>query len=116
MKINSYKTWMFFIYVILIILISTTPGSRLGFLDSLWRYDKIIHFVEYLLLGFLMINAIKVDTIKKREWIYSLLFLLFFPFIDEIFQHFTPQRIPSIYDALTDIAGGLFGAYIRGRY
>ena len=116
MNINSYKTWIFFLYLVLIIVVSSIPGSRLGFISSLWKYDKIIHFSEYLLLVFLMINAIKIDTISKREWMYSLLFLLLFPIVDEIFQHFTPQRIPSIYDAIADISGGLCGAFLRSKF
>jgi VanZ family protein len=62
-----------------------------------------------------MINAIKIDTISKREWTYSLIFLFFFPIVDEIFQHFTPQRIPSIYDAFADVSGGLIGAFLRSK-
>jgi VanZ family protein len=32
---------------------------------------------------------------------------------DEVFQYFTPTRIPDIFDVIMDIFGGLTGAYIR---
>jgi VanZ family protein len=92
---------------------STRPGATLSWFPPILHFDKFIHFFEYLILGFLLINALKNDSIDKKKWNYSILFLLLFPIIDETLQYFTPRRIPSILDGIADILGGVSGAYIR---
>ena len=42
-----------------------------------------------------------------------MIFLLLFPLFDELLQHYTPTRIPDIYDGIADVCGGFLGAYIR---
>ena len=69
--------------------------------------------MEYLGMGFLLINALKIKPLKKMEWIFAILFLLVFPVIDELLQHFTPTRIPDVLDGVADVLGGLTGAYLR---
>tara|TARA_B110000438_G_C15710569_1_gene605138 strand:- start:627 stop:977 length:351 start_codon:yes stop_codon:yes gene_type:complete len=113
MKINSIKTWYFLIYIILILYMSSQSGSSLNWFPNIWKYDKLVHYFEYLILGFLLINALSVNGLKKTDWIYSLIFLLIFPVIDEFVQYFTPLRIPSFFDVLADVFGGLTGAFIR---
>ena len=95
------------------ILLSLTPGKELTIFANLWKYDKIVHFMEYLGVGFLLINALKIQPLKKLHWKFAILFLLLFPIVDEILQHFTPTRIPDIVDGIADICGGLTGAYLR---
>ena len=112
MYIKTWQTWLFITYLSLIIFVTLQPGDKL-FLNSIWKYDKIIHFIEYLILGFLLINALKIKPIKKIHWYYSFLFLIIFPIIDESLQYFTPSRVPDIYDAFADIIGGTVGALIR---
>ena len=50
------------------------------------------------------------------RWLYAICFLCIFPIFDELIQHYTPRRIPDIYDGFADILGGLIGAYIRRYY
>ena len=69
--------------------------------------------MEYLGMGFLLINALKIKPLKKSEWNFAILFLLVFPVIDELLQHFTPTRIPDVLDGVADVLGGLTGAYLR---
>ena len=113
MYIRSWKTWIFLFYVSMVLYFSAQPGSNLNWFSQLWRYDKIVHFMEYLGVGFLLINALKIQPLKKLHWKFAILFLLLFPIIDEMLQHFTPTRIPDIVDAIADICGGLTGAYLR---
>ena len=115
MYIRSWKTWIFLFYVSMVLYFSAQPGSNLSWFSQLWRYDKIVHFMEYLGMGFLLINALKIQPLKKLHWNFAILFLLLFPIVDETLQYFTPNRIPDIYDAIVDVFGGLFGAYIRRK-
>ena len=113
MYIKSWKTWLFIGYLILIVNLSLTSGDELSWFSTLWKYDKIIHFTEYLIVGFLMINMLMIQPMKKAHWKLAFIFLLLFPIVDELLQYYTPRRIPDIYDAICDICGGFFGAYIR---
>ena len=115
MYLRSWRTWIFIAYIALIVYLSSRTASELSILSFLWRYDKIIHFVEYLGAGFLMINMLMVKPLTKLHWQFAFIFLFIFPIIDEMLQHYTPNRIPDPYDALIDILGGLFGAYIRKK-
>ena len=113
MYIRSWKTWIFLFYVSMVLYFSAQPGSNLNWFSQLWRYDKIVHFMEYFGVGFLLINAVKIQPLKKLHWNFAILFLLLFPIVDESLQYFTPTRIPDIIDGLADICGGLAGAYLR---
>ena len=115
MYIKSWRTWIFIIYVYIILYVSLQTPGTLHWLRNLWKYDKLIHFVEYLILGFLLIKALKIKPIEKYQWNYAILFLFIFPVIDETLQYFTPRRIPDILDGIADISGGIIGAYLR-RY
>ena len=93
--------------------LSLIPGDELGWFSQLWKYDKVVHFIEYLGVGFLMINMLMIHPMEKVHWRVAFIFLLFFPIIDELIQYYTPSRIPDIYDGICDICGGFIGAYIR---
>ena len=111
--IKSSRTWLFLAYISLVLYLSLQSGDQFSLFSQLWKYDKIVHFVEYLGVGFLMINMLIIHPIKKNHWRFALLFLALFPIFDELLQHYTPNRIPDIYDAITDICGGCVGAYLR---
>ena len=114
--LKSWRTWLFLGYIILVMCLSLTPAdelSKLSWLSKLWKYDKVVHFTEYLGVGFLMINMLLIQPMKKGHWKFALIFLLLFPIVDEMLQFYTPRRIPDIYDGIADICGGFLGAYIR---
>ena len=113
MYIKSWRTWIFLFYISTVLYFSTQPVSNVSFFSQLWKYDKIVHFVEYLGMGFLLINALKIQPLRQSHWRFAILFLLLFPIVDELLQHFTPTRIPDILDGIADIFGGLTGAYLR---
>ena len=113
--IRSWRTWVFILYIALIIYISSRTSNELSQFYFLWKYDKIIHYLEYLGVGFLMINMLMIHPLKRTHWQFAFIFLLLFPIADEILQHYTPNRIPDLYDALVDMFGGLSGAFIRKK-
>ena len=116
MYIKSWRTWLFISYLSLVIYFSAQSGDELSWFSQLWKYDKLVHFLEYLGVGFLLINALKIKPLSKAQWLYAVYFLCLFPIFDESLQYYTPRRIPDIYDGLADILGGLIGAYIRRYY
>ena len=111
--LKSWRTWIFIGYIILIVYLSLTPADELGWFSKLWKYDKIVHFTEYLGVGFLMINMLLIKPLRKSHWRFALIFLVIFPIFDELLQHYSPGRIPDVYDCIFDICGGYAGAYIR---
>ena len=110
---RSWQTWLFIGYISIVMYLSLTSGDDLRWFSQLWKYDKIVHFIEYLGVGFLMINMLLIHPMKKSHWQFALIFLLLFPVLDEMLQYYTPRRIPDIYDGIVDVCGGLIGAYIR---
>ena len=113
MLFTSPRTWLFIFYLCTIVYLSATPSDELGYFSFIWRYDKYVHFFEYLILGFLLVNALIINPMSKSDWIAVIAFIIIFPIIDETVQRFTPGRIPYVIDGITDIAGGLTGAYCR---
>ena len=113
MYLKSWQTWLFLIYISFIMHLSLTSGEELSWFSHLWKYDKVVHFIEYLGVGFLMINMLMIKTMNKSHWQFAIIFLLLFPVFDEVLQFYTPRRIPDIYDGFADICGGYIGAYIR---
>ena len=103
---KSYRQWMLFLYIILMI-----SNSFFTFFNTvkIWRYDKIIHFSEYFILGLLLFHVLYEKPFTKKDAIYYIGFISLIPIIDESMQFFSElwgqKRIPSIYDAIADYAG-----------
>ena len=113
MLLTSPRTWLFIFYLGTIVYLSATPSSELGYFSFIWKYDKYVHFFEYFILGFLLVNALTINPMSKLDWIAVIAFIIIFPIIDETVQRFTPGRIPDVIDAIADILGGLIGIYFR---
>ena len=113
MYFKSWRTWLFLSYILLVLFLSSKPSDELDWFPQLWKFDKAVHFIEYLGVGFLLVNAIKIQPFKKKNWKYVVCFLLIFPIIDECLQYYTPTRIPDIIDGIVDVIGGITGAYFR---
>jgi VanZ family protein len=76
---------------------------------------KAAHFTEYGILALLLFHAFRsgAATSWKRSWaIYSLLIIVVYALSDEYHQTFTETRVGSIYDSLTDIAGGFTALFL----
>ena len=71
---------------------------------------KAAHFTEYALLALLLFRAFRARAITRWRWnwaIGSWLILVLYALADEYHQTLTRHRVGSIYDSLTDIAGGV---------
>ena len=74
---------------------------------------KSAHFLEYLILGILMINVVKnYKDINNCLFFMSLLFCIMYAISDEVHQLFIPGRSCEILDVLIDSTGSLIGIFI----
>ena len=86
--------------------------------------DKLLHVIEYSMLGFLMVRAffsLRRPSSRVVLFIISLGITVLFAFSDELHQFFVPGRTASLADVMADGLGALAGtlAYwkiIRSRY
>ncbi|WP_255473313.1 VanZ family protein [Planomicrobium sp. CPCC 101110] len=74
---------------------------------------KNAHFTIYLVLGILMINALKQSFVSTcKSTIYALSISAAFASSDELHQFFVPGRGPAMTDVLIDSAGAAVGIAI----
>ena len=113
------KFWLpVIIYAMLIFLVSSfeTPFNLKLETTGL---DKIAHFLEYLILGFLLVRAIRASSLKvsARNAIFMAFAIgSFYGITDEIHQSFVPGRFVAISDFICDSIGSLTGAIIFTYY
>jgi VanZ family protein len=71
---------------------------------------KLGHFTEYAILASLAARALRSSShelLRQRWFLISLVFVLLYALSDEFHQSFVSSRTASIFDCLTDTAGGL---------
>ena len=96
----------FYLFLIVILIGSSIPGNSVPSLIAL-SWDKLLHVLEYSLLGFLGYRAFYKDS--KFSIYYLIIFGLFFGILDETLQSFIPGRFPSHYDVIADLIGVICG-------
>lgn len=72
------------------------------------KSDKIVHFLEYFLFGFLLWRAVARDrfwAMESGRFLIVLLIGSLYAASDEIHQSYVPGRYASIYDWFADVAG-----------
>ena len=96
----------FHLFLLLIILGSTLPGKSVPDIVNL-SWDKLLHFIEYTLLGILGYRA------YYRHPSFNIYFLclfgILFGCLDELWQKMIPGRFSSHYDVIADGIGVIFG-------
>jgi len=93
---------------------SSVPGREMPKFD-VPNIDKLFHFVEYLVLAFLLARAFYNTSSKpdyKSIFIASALIAALYGISDEFHQRFVPERSCDIIDLLSDIAGSIAGAWL----
>ncbi len=108
---RNLKFWFpVFFYSAIIFVISSLPSTRVEMPFLVW--DKLLHVVEYGILGFLMARALN----GTRPWPYltvwmvSVVLCYLYGLTDEFHQSFTPGRESALTDAFADFIGGAIGA------
>ena len=112
MKIRYYRK-LLITYGILILSISSIPGDSIPRFVLL-SWDKLIHIIEYSILGFLSINSLSNES--KNQIIIACLLCLCFAIMDEIWQSFIPGRFSSGLDVIADGIGIIIGSIFALRY
>ncbi len=98
-----------FTYAFLIFYLSSLPDPSPVSLPSMT--DKLVHFVEYSILGFLLFRALDGTAGSEKALFLSFLAAALYGITDEIHQYYVPTREADIFDVLADAAGGLAGGY-----
>ena len=98
-------------YVALILTLSSIPNLRAP--RGLRAPDKLIHFVEYGVLGFLLRRAVGLPGV--RGWALASGIAVAIGGLDERVQSMVPGRDPSILDWCADGLGAALGAWLQPR-
>ena len=72
---------------------------------------KSAHYMEYLILGLLVINMLDRYDIDKR-YVISIVICIIYAISDEVHQIFVDGRCFMVRDILIDSTGGLSGIYL----
>ena len=97
------------IYMVLILSISAIPANSipdLGFQHA----DKVAHFSEYAILGFLAVQSFK--PLNGYHLFYTIFSGFIFGAFDEWWQSFISDRCTSLYDLSADFIGILVSSII----
>lgn len=112
MNINITKRHLFyttppFLYASIIFILSSLPHQKehqFFFLD----YDKLLHFIEYFVLGYLLMRVFSASsglTIVRYSAALTLLFGILYAVSDEWHQSFVSGRCASLWDIAYDSMG-----------
>jgi VanZ family protein len=118
MNINITKRHLFYIlppffYATVIFLLSSLPHHKedqFFFLD----FDKLLHFVEYFILGYLVMRLFATSpltTVARYPAALTALFGILYGLSDEWHQSFVPGRCASLCDAACDSVGIVTAAW-----
>lgn len=101
------------VYAGAIFIFSSVPGDYL--VQPIFKYDKVLHFIEYIPLGFLMFGALRKSTRAsiKSCLFFSIMITCLYALTDEIHQLFVPGRQFSYYDFGVDSLGAVAGNLLR---
>ena len=107
----NHKTFRILLvaYMILILGLSSIPAQDF---PKTWllTWDKLIHLVEYFILGVLVMKS--MNTISYRTLKIVLPFGILFGGLDEYLQSFILGRFSSGWDILADTIGIAIGALL----
>ncbi len=117
--------WRFWFYglpaaiwggVLLALALATDLGP-IEDVDVMPHQDKIVHFLEYFLLAFLMTFALVRGTKRSRQWQMqmAIIFPVLYGILLEVIQLGVPGREMSFLDIGANVAGVLAGAFVGMR-
>ena len=98
-----------YLYITIIFLLSSTPPNVVSSIQ-IYGLDKIIHFIEYFILG--VIYRTSINQLLSKY--YFLIILI--PIIDEfIIQDYSGRNV-DIFDFIANILGLIFGIIISKAF
>lgn len=102
------------IYAFLIYMVSAWSQPPLPSIE-IPSIDKLFHFIEYLILGYLLRRALTNQANKfwkRYAAIFAVIFTLLYGVSDEIHQSFVPEREAELFDLFSDGLGGVVAQII----
>ena len=114
-----WRYWMpILAYACLIFYLSSLPHPE-AYLPSFLKAvsDKILHAVEYSLLGILCVRAFRHaggGMITDHAVLWAIAISALYGVSDEIHQAFVPFRNSDVWDAVADTIGAAIGAWSWG--
>ena len=112
------KFWLpVLIYLVLIFALSSLPKQVFAETEVPF-FDKFLHTIEYAVLGFLLIRALKNSRLWLSDGGFILLAVVLatlYGISDEFHQHFVPNRIASLGDVFFDYIGSVIGSIVYRR-
>jgi VanZ family protein len=113
---NIHRWWPALAWTGLVFAASSIPGSTLED-TGLEIPDKLIHGIEYSVLGFLVFGAARAEghAAAGRAFFVAVAWAMATAALDENYQRLTPMRDPSFGDWLADAIGAAVGAAIAWR-
>jgi len=98
----------------LILALSSLPADNLP-KSWLLNFDKLIHLIEYFILGILLMNSMK--NVSTKMLFAVIPFGIIFGIMDEYLQSFISGRFSSGWDVLADTIGVIIGSLlVLGNY
>ena len=101
------------VYCLLIFFLSSL--SKGVHIPSPFGADKVVHFIEYGILGFLLARSIlgfQSSLSSKLLVSLAVVLAIIYGISDEVHQAFVPGRNASAWDVAADGLGGLMGALL----
>lgn len=74
-----------------------------------WYMTFVIHFIEYLGFGFIVLIAVKGNKTLRNPFLFAIAVCILYGFSDEFHQYFVPNRIADIRDVFFDSLGSVVG-------
>lgn len=115
--LKYYKSTIIFILVLLLSLLPANSTAKIHFLN-LPYFDKVIHFLMYFSLTFVLFLDIKIKIKNPtRPFIFRVVILLvvWSGFLEIIQEFFILGRSGSWFDLLANILGVIFGTFLFYR-
>jgi VanZ family protein len=101
------------LYAVLIFALSSMAGGRLP--TSFSHADKLVHALEYAILGALVAGALGGRGLGWRGRGLALVLAVAYAASDELHQGFVPGRDPSLLDLVADTIGAATGILLVAR-
>ena len=107
------------VYMTLIFVVSAISDPIPEGMPKNEAVNSILHFIEYLILGCIVIEALRI-TFQNYDIRYLIALSIFITILyactDEIHQSFIPGRLLNAWDLIMDSLGGMAGTFIGIRF
>ena len=103
------KWFMVAAYAALIFILSSLSNPSPVHIPDIFMADKLIHFIEYAILGFLLFSALYEGMALKRAAFFAVVLAALYGATDEFHQYFVADRDSDLFDLLADSVGGAAG-------